>query len=77
LSEGLAQVQNEQKYLRVRESVHRDSTFIWQNINKIVADQTNTRVTYFNFFSVTILLAMSLFQVYYLKRFFEVKRTGI
>jgi hypothetical protein len=28
LSEGLAQVQNEQKYLRVRESVHRDSTFI-------------------------------------------------
>lgn len=27
LSEGLAQVQNEQKYLRVRESVHRESRF--------------------------------------------------
>ncbi|KAL0479692.1 hypothetical protein AKO1_007519 [Acrasis kona] len=66
LSEGLASVQSEQKYLKVREAQHR-----------AIADQTNQRVTYFNIFSVSILLAMSLFQVYYLKRFFEVKRTGI
>lgn len=31
LSEGLTQIQNEQKYLRMRERVHRDSEFLRNN----------------------------------------------
>lgn len=62
LSEGLSQIQNEQKYLRLREMTHRDIT-----------EQTCARLLWWSIFEVIILVFMSVFQVYYLRRFFEVK----
>lgn len=62
LSEGLSQIQNEQKYLRLREMTHRDIT-----------EATCARLLWWSIFEVFILVFMSVFQVYYLRRFFEVK----
>jgi hypothetical protein len=62
LSEGLSQIQNEQKYLRLREMTHRD-----------VTEQTCARLLWWSIFEVFILVFMSVFQVWYLRRFFEVK----
>lgn len=62
LSEGLYNVQDEQKYMRVRERVHRNTT-----------ESTNARVLWWSFVEAAILVGMSLYQVYYLRRFFEVK----
>ena len=62
LSEGLAQIQNEQKNLRMRERAHRD-----------LAELTNTRVLWWSIFEVGVLVAMSIWQVFYLRRFFEKK----
>ncbi|KAL9651674.1 hypothetical protein ABK040_001618 [Willaertia magna] len=63
LSEGLAHIQNEQHEFRSRESAHRSIT-----------EATNERVTYYNMFSIFLLVCLSLVQVYYLRRWFEVKR---
>merc|ERR1711871_228237 len=62
LSEGLYNVQDEQKYMRVRERVHRNTT-----------ESTNARVLWWSFLEAAILVGMSLFQVSYLRRFFETK----
>lgn len=40
----------------------------------LVNDNTNTRVVWWSFFESFVLIALSVGQVYYLKRFFEVKR---
>lgn len=63
LNEGLSQIQQEQSYLRTRERVHRDT-----------AESTNSRVLWWSLFEAFVLVAMSVWQVYYLRRFFEVKR---
>jgi hypothetical protein len=63
LSTALTGVKHEQDYMEVRERIHR-----------AINDNTNSRVVLWSFFEALVLIAMSLGQVYYLKRFFEVRR---
>jgi len=63
LSSALTGVKHEQEYMQVRDRIHR-------NIN----ENTNSRVVMWSFFEAMVLVAMTLGQIYYLKRFFEVRR---
>lgn len=63
LSVAMTGVKHEQEYMEVRERIHRS-----------INDNTNSRVVLWAFFESLVLVAMTLGQVYYLKRFFEVKR---
>jgi hypothetical protein len=63
LSELLAQVKDEQQYIVMRERTHRNT-----------AESTNSRVKWWNMFVIGIVIGESLFQVWWLRRFFEVKR---
>ena len=81
LSASLANVKREQEFMEIRERIHRASTFLHRSTNvsltlmsRLVNDNTNTRVVMWSCFEAFILLAMALGQVYYLKRFFEVRR---
>lgn len=61
LSEMLEMVKDEQSYIVVRERTHRNT-----------AESTNARVKWWNLFIVGVVVGESLFQVWWLKRFFEV-----
>lgn len=74
LSEGLAQIQTEQKHLRMRERSHRDCMIFFYS-NFIVVELTNSRVVWWSMFEVFVLVGMSVWQVFYLRRFFETKRS--
>ncbi|KAF2682302.1 transmembrane emp24 domain-containing protein 2 precursor [Lentithecium fluviatile CBS 122367] len=63
LSEMIAQVKDEQSYIVVRERTHRNT-----------AESTNERVKWWSIFQIFVLLGQGVFQVWWLKRFFEVKR---
>ncbi|CAG2256506.1 EMP24 [Mytilus edulis] len=63
LSTALTGVKHEQEYMEVRERIHRS-----------INDNTNSRVVLWSFLEALVLVAMTLGQVYYLKRFFEVRR---
>lgn len=63
LSELLTQVKDEQSYIIVRERTHRNT-----------AESTNSRVKWWNVFVIGVVIGESLFQVWWLRRFFEVKR---
>lgn len=63
LSNSLWGVKNEQEYMQVRDRNHR-----------AINESTNFRVVVWSFFEASVLVCMSLGQVYYLKRFFEVRR---
>lgn len=63
LSSSLSGVKHEQDYMQVRDRIHR-------NIN----ESTNSRVVMWSFFEALVLVSMTAGQVYYLKRFFEVRR---
>lgn len=63
LSGGLTAVKHEQEYMAVRDRIHRS-----------INESTNSRVVLWAFFEALVLVAMTLGQVYYLKRFFEVRR---
>lgn len=61
LSELLSQVKDEQSYIVVRERTHRNT-----------AESTNGRVKWWSIFQLGVLLGEGIFQVWWLKRFFEV-----
>jgi len=63
LSTGLTSVKHEQEYMSVRDRIHRT-----------INESTNSRVVLWAFFEALVLTAMTLGQVFYLKRFFEVRR---
>ncbi|RMZ83967.1 hypothetical protein DV737_g1334, partial [Chaetothyriales sp. CBS 132003] len=66
LSELLSQVKDEQAYIVVRERTHRNT-----------AESTNARVKWWSIFQLGVLVGEGVFQVWWLKRFFEVKRVAI
>ncbi|KAH6634288.1 emp24/gp25L/p24 family/GOLD-domain-containing protein [Chaetomium sp. MPI-SDFR-AT-0129] len=61
LSELLERVKDEQGYIVVRERTHRNT-----------AESTNSRVKWWNLFVIGIVIGESVFQVWWLRRFFEV-----
>ena len=61
LSELLNQVKDEQSYIVVRERTHRNT-----------AESTNGRVKWWSIFQLGVLIGEGIFQVWWLKRFFEV-----
>ncbi|KAG5437611.1 hypothetical protein PCANB_000648 [Pneumocystis canis] len=63
LSEILRDVKDEQEYIKAREKAHRN-----------VAESTNSRVQNWNLFQIIVLVGLIFFQIYFLKRFFEIKR---
>ncbi|GAA5888731.1 hypothetical protein JCM6882_002830 [Rhodosporidiobolus microsporus] len=63
LSAALEAVKDEQEYIVVRERLHRDT-----------AESTNDRVKYWSIVQTCMLFAVCGWQIFYLKRFFEVKR---
>jgi hypothetical protein len=62
LSELVAQVKDEQSYILVRERTHRNT-----------AESTNGRVKWWSLFQLIILVSEGVFQVWWIKRFFEVR----
>jgi len=60
---ALVSAKHEQEYMEVRDRIHRR-----------ISESTNTRVVMWCLFESIILLSMTVGQVYYLKRFFEVRR---
>jgi hypothetical protein len=65
LSELLAQVKDEQSYIVVRERTHRNT-----------AESTNGRVKWWSIFQMGVLIGEGIFQVWWLKRFFEVGKNS-
>ncbi|KAL6047846.1 Transmembrane emp24 domain-containing protein 2 [Balamuthia mandrillaris] len=63
LKRGIQTVKDEQKYMRSRERAHRDTS-----------ESTNARVLWWSFFEAAMLVAVSVWQIYQLHKFFEVKR---
>ncbi|CAO3625020.1 unnamed protein product [Mucor hiemalis] len=63
LAESIFDVKAKQEYIVFRERQHRDT-----------AESTNARVKWWSIGQLGLLITVCLWQVYYLKRFFEVKR---
>jgi len=63
LTTSLTGVKHEQEYMSVRDRIHRT-----------INESTNSRVVMWSFFEALVLFSMTIGQVYYLKRFFEVRR---
>ncbi|OZC09696.1 Emp24/gp25L/p24 family protein [Onchocerca flexuosa] len=63
LSAALTSVKHEQEYMEVRERVHRS-----------INENTNSRVVLWAIFEALVLASMTIGQIFYLKRFFEVRR---
>ena len=81
LSQGLGVIKHEQEYMEVRERIHRMSKRLGVMANfynfrlfSKVNDNTNSRVVWWSLFEAFLLVAMTFGQIYYLKRFFEVRR---
>lgn len=63
LRNQLREVKEEQDYMELRDNAHAE-----------INNNTNRRVVIWAFFEFSLLLAMTVGQVYYIKRFFEVRR---
>ncbi|KAH0556499.1 transmembrane emp24 domain-containing protein 2-like [Cotesia glomerata] len=63
LGNSLRDVKNEQEYMLVRDRNHR-----------AINESTNFRVVLWSIFEASVLAAMTVGQIFYLKRFFEVRR---
>jgi len=63
LHTAMTGVKHEQEYMMIRDRIHRS-----------INESTNSRVVMWACFEAIVLIAMTLGQVYYLKRFFEVRR---
>ncbi|KAF9354238.1 p24 complex component [Mortierella sp. AD094] len=63
LAAGIEEIKIEQEYTLARERTHRNT-----------AESTNSRVVWWSLFQSAILFLVCIFQITYLKRFFEVKR---
>lgn len=63
LKSALKGVKHEQEYMTVRDRIHHD-----------INEATNSRVVLWSVFEALVLITMTVGQVYYLKRFFEVRR---
>jgi hypothetical protein len=63
LTTSLTGVRHEQEYMGVRDRIHR-----------AINESTNSRVVMWSVFEAVVLVSMTIGQVYYLKRFFEVRR---
>jgi len=63
LSDAITAISNDQRYLKMREEAHRNTN-----------ESTNERVLWWSMFEIVVLLSMSIWQIYYLRRFFEDKR---
>ncbi|MFH4981863.1 hypothetical protein AB6A40_008572 [Gnathostoma spinigerum] len=63
LSTALTSVKHEEEYMEVRERVHRT-----------INENTNSRVVLWAVFEAVVLVSMTVGQIFYLKRFFEVRR---
>jgi len=63
LSNGLREVSRDNHYMKSREETHRNT-----------AESTHSRVVFWAIFEAVMVSGMSVFQVYYMRRFFEVKR---
>ncbi|CCH58672.1 hypothetical protein TBLA_0A08830 [Henningerozyma blattae CBS 6284] len=61
LNKLVHEVKDEQGYIVIRERTHRNT-----------AESTNDRVKWWSIFQLGVVIANSVFQIYYLKRFFEV-----
>lgn len=63
LSGSLVGIKHEQEYMHIRDRIHRE-----------INESTNSKVVWWSVFEAGILVLMTVGQIYYLKRFFEVKR---
>eukprot|EP01125_Pyxidicula_operculata_P003357 TRINITY_DN13_c0_g2_i1.p1 TRINITY_DN13_c0_g2~~TRINITY_DN13_c0_g2_i1.p1 ORF type:complete len:207 (+),score=47.04 TRINITY_DN13_c0_g2_i1:33-653(+) len=64
LSDVITTIQHDVNYLKMREHAHRSTN-----------ESTNERVLWWSIFEISILLAMSVWQVWYFRNFFEQKRS--
>jgi p24 family protein beta-1 len=87
---NLRSIRDNQQYLRVRERAHRDSnveppphpTPVPRShapsdpgpARAPAAESTNTRIKVYSSFQVALLVVVCVFQLWYLRRFFEVKQ---
>ena len=80
LSTALTGVKHEQEYMQVTSHLtaglpSSDLTLqVRDRIHRAINENTNSRVVMWSFFEALVLVAMTLGQIYYLKRFFEVRR---
>ncbi|KAG0170765.1 p24 complex component [Apophysomyces sp. BC1034] len=63
LADSIFSIKSEQEYIVIRERQHRNT-----------AESTNSRVKWWSIGQLIMLVAVCFWQVFYLKRFFEVKR---